>query len=89
MKMRIAEPAPTPVTTPVTETKADAFRRLATKRVTVAVRYIRLVGNMSSRASYEYTPEQVEKIRAALNDAVESTMARFDQTHRAAPSIEL
>ena len=59
------------------ESKADAFRRLANKRMTVALDKIRLVGNLSSRGNYEYTDEQVAKIEATLHDAVAHMINQF------------
>ena len=44
-----------------TESKHDKFKRLATPRVTNAIKKIELIGNLSS-SGYEYTPEEVEKI---------------------------
>lgn len=68
------QPATEPV---VEETKADAFKRLAQKRMNVALDKIRLIGNLSARGNYEYTEEQIEKIEAALNYAVADTMRQF------------
>lgn len=51
------------------ETRAEAFRRLANKRLPVAVKRIRLMGNLSS-ANYEYTDEQAELIIATLEKEV-------------------
>jgi len=58
------------------ETKHDKFKRLATPRVTNALKKIELIGNLAS-SSYEYTPEEVEKIFAALLQTLDSTKARF------------
>lgn len=63
----------------VAETKGAKFSRLASKRVTVALAKIKLIGNLSG-SGYEYTPEQVAKIATALKDAVVSTVAKFDKT---------
>jgi len=61
------------------ESKSDAFKRLARKRVTAALDKIRLIGNLSNRSSYEYTEAQVLAIRAALEEAVNNTLAPFEQ----------
>lgn len=61
------------------ESKTDKFKRLANARVNVALKRIKLIGNLAG-PGYEYTPEQVKAIEDALADAVESTMAKFDKT---------
>lgn len=60
-----------------TRDKAAKFQELAVKRVSAAIQKVRLIGNLSSRAGYDYTPEQVEKIKKALSEAVRETMDRF------------
>lgn len=58
------------------ESKADAFKRLAIKRVTAALDKIRLIGNLTG-ANYEYSDEQAEKICDTLRDAVEVLERKF------------
>lgn len=81
MTGRILEAATTPVADEDSarpdETKGEAFKRLATKRVTVAMDKIRLVGNLSSRGNYDYTPEQVDAIEAALVSSIVEIMRKF------------
>lgn len=67
---------------PEGETKEGKFSRLASKRVTVAVKKISLIGNLAG-SGYAYTPEQVEKIKAVLSEAVKSVLSRFDKTAKA------
>lgn len=59
------------------ETKAQKFARLAPPRVQNAIDKIRLIGNVSNKGQYEYTPEQVAKIQAALDGAVKEAMSGF------------
>jgi len=61
---------------PDNETKAQRFVRLAQARVGKALKAIELIGNLSG-SGYEYTPEQVEKITAALTNRVTATMENF------------
>ena len=63
------------------ESKHDKFKRLATLRVANALKKIELIGNLSS-SGYEYTPEEVEKIFAALKQTLESTKSRFSKTKK-------
>ena len=64
------------------ESKHDKFKRLATPRVTNAVKKIELIGNLSS-SGYEYTPEEVEKIFNALQQTLDNTKARFSKSKKA------
>ena len=61
-----------------TESKSDRFKRLATKRVRNAVSKIDLIGKLSASA-YESTPEEVEKITNALQEAVDNVKAKFSK----------
>jgi len=63
------------------ESKHDKFKRLATPRVTNALKKIELIGNLSS-SGYEYTPEEVEKIFSALQQTLESTKNRFSKSKK-------
>ena len=58
------------------ETKADAFRRLATSRTNVVLDNIRILGNLAS-PNYEYTEAQVDKIIGALSDALANLDTAF------------
>lgn len=59
------------------ETKADAFKRLANSRVNAALDRIRLIGNLSNRSSYDYGPEQIDKITLTLHTAVDDMLSKF------------
>ena len=60
--------------------KRAKFVKLANQRVTKALDQIRLVGNLSNRAAYEFTDEDTKKIGKALQRAVDATKARFSET---------
>lgn len=60
------------------ESKADKFKRLAGKRVTNAISKVELIANLAG-SSYEYTPEQVEKILTALQGSVDKVKAAFSK----------
>jgi hypothetical protein len=55
------------------------FVELAEKRVTRAIRDIRLVGNLSNRSNYTYTDDDARQIYRALKEAVEEMRARFER----------
>ena len=58
------------------ESKHDKFKRLATLRVSNAIKKIELIGNLSS-SSYESTTEEVEKILIALQQAADGVKEKF------------
>jgi len=60
------------------ESKGDRFKRLASKRVVNAISKIELITNLAA-PSYEYTPEQVEKILGALQGSVDKVKAAFSK----------
>lgn len=62
---------------PPRETKAEAFERMAPPRVTRALDAIRLIGNLSARHDYEYSPADVEQIFRALRKACDDAETRF------------
>jgi hypothetical protein len=57
--------------------KRQRFIELAEARVTRALNAIRVIGNLSNRANYEYSGEDVEKILGALRDELALVEARF------------
>lgn len=57
--------------------KVAKFNELAPKRMDAALAKIRLIGNLSSKAGYSYTPEQVSKMHDTLQVAVKTVMSRF------------
>lgn len=58
--------------------KAGDFGRLAATRTQKAVKAIRTLQNVTNKASYSYTPAQVQKILGALLKEVEALKAAFD-----------
>ena len=54
------------------------FVELAEKRVSKALKDIKLIGNLSNRSNYSYTDQDVAKIHRALKKAMDEMKARFD-----------
>lgn len=54
------------------------FVDLAEKRVTRAIKDIRLIGNLSNRSNYSYTDEDVKKIHRTLKTELDALKTRFD-----------
>jgi hypothetical protein len=59
--------------------KSSRFKRLAERRVSEAVKKMRLVGNLANRHNYAYTEEHVRQILEALEFEIRLVKARFRQ----------
>ena len=59
------------------ESRADRFKRLATKRTQNVLHALRVLGNCASRGQYEYTAEDVNKIFRAIQSQVDEIKAKF------------
>lgn len=57
--------------------KKAKFVELANNRVNRTIKDLRLIGNLSSRASYEYTDEEAKKIIRALQREIDDLKLRF------------
>lgn len=57
--------------------KADKFVSLAKKRGAKVLKAVEVIGNLSRRASYEYTEEQVDKLFQYFQDALDKQRAKF------------
>ncbi|MEE3501003.1 hypothetical protein [Acidiphilium acidophilum] len=64
--------------------KTEAFKRLAENRTNEALDAIRKIGNLSNRNNYSFSPQQIEKIFAALRSALDAAEHRFSETEEAA-----
>jgi hypothetical protein len=61
------------------ETKGHRFERLAERRVTGALRSLRLVANLANRHNYEYTQDHARQILEALDEGLRHIKQRFRQ----------
>ena len=59
------------------ESKSARFCRLAEARVNKIIKMIRLLGNCSGKAVYQYDSEQVEEIFAAIQFELDAARRRF------------
>jgi hypothetical protein len=57
--------------------KRAKFIELANNRVNRSIKDLRLIGNLSNRASYEYTDEDGRKILRALQRELDDLKLRF------------
>ena len=60
------------------EEDRKTFVRLANRRVNNALKYIRLIGNLSNTSNYYYKEEDVEKIFTTLQRELEECQQRFE-----------
>ncbi len=59
--------------------KQAKFERLAERRVTNTIKQLRLVGNLSNKANYDYTEGHVQQIMEALNREMEVLKRKFKE----------
>lgn len=59
--------------------RREKFIELAEKRVTRAIRDLRLIGNLSNRNNYEYTDRDVSQILSALEGEVKKLRSSFKE----------
>lgn len=64
----------------VNRDKRHKFEELAEKRVTKAIKDLRLIGNLSNRNNYSFDEGDVRKIIKALDDEIKALKGRFAQT---------
>ena len=62
------------------ESKKDKFVRIADARTNKIIDMIRLLGNCSNKASYEYSKEDVRKIFTAIENELKAAKAKFDSS---------
>ncbi len=53
------------------------FKEIAEMRVNNAIEKIRLIKKLANRSHYSYTPEQVKKIKKALDAEIEDLVTTF------------
>lgn len=59
------------------ESRREKFKRLATYRTNIVLEKLRILGNLSNKANYDYTDEEVNKIFYAIDTQIRITKARF------------
>ena len=63
----------------MSETKRDAFKRLASKRTIVVIDRIRVLSNCANPYAYDYTEDDVKKIFAAIEKELKAARTKFQQ----------
>ena len=64
----------------VREVDRIKFVDLAEKRVTRAIKDIKLIGNLSNKSNYSYTKKDADKIYKALKKAIDDMKTRFESS---------
>lgn len=59
--------------------KRDRFLRIAEGRTNKIIKMIRLLGNCSNRAVYNYESEEVKKVFQVIDKELKLARARFDE----------
>lgn len=59
------------------ETKHDRFIRIAENRTNKIIDTIRLLGNCSNRANYDYTEEDLRKIFLSIERELKAAKSKF------------
>ena len=60
------------------ESKRECFVRIAEARTNKIIEMLRLLGNCSNTATYEYTKEDVKKIFSAIEEELKSAKTKFE-----------
>ena len=69
--------------------KKTRFKKIATKRVELILKYIDLLSNCSNRYNYEYTSEDIDKIFRAINSELNLCKAKFEIKKKEKKSFKL
>jgi len=64
------------------ESKEEAFRRLATKRTSAVLERIRILGHCANPQLYNYTQEDVRKIFQAIEKELRVVKIRFQNSSK-------
>lgn len=59
------------------ETRKEKFKRLATARTKSILNAIRLLGNLSNKANYDYSDEDLNKVFRAVDEQLRVVKTKF------------
>lgn len=65
----------------------EKFVELAEKRVSNALKHIKLIGNLSNKSNYKYDQSDVRKITTALKKALVEMNSRFESNGAAEDEV--
>jgi len=64
------------------ESKREAFQRLATKRTSAVLERLRILGHCANPQLYDYTQEDVRKIFQAIEKELRVVKVRFQNSSK-------
>ena len=64
----------------MTETRQERFKRLAIYRTNAVLEKLRILGNLSNKANYDYSEEEVRKIFKAVDDQLRIVRNKFSRS---------
>ena len=59
------------------ESRKERFKRLAIARTKAVLDKLRLLGNLSNKANYDYSDEEMRKIFSAIDSQIRTIKAKF------------
>lgn len=64
------------------EKRSEKFKRLATYRTNAVLEKLRILGNLSNRANYDYSEEDVRKIFRTIDSELRTVKSLFSRKTR-------
>lgn len=64
------------------ETKRERFIRLVEKRTNMVLDKLRILGGCANRRMYEYTTEDITKIKKAIYEEIDHVFEKFEEQYR-------
>ena len=61
--------------------RRERFINVGERRVNNALKAIKLIGNLSNKGNYEFSPAEIKKIERVLKDELNKTMEKFDSNN--------
>jgi hypothetical protein len=61
------------------ESRRERFKRLATQRTNAVLDKLRLLGNLSNKANYDYSEEEISKIFSAIDSQLRNVKSLFSK----------
>ena len=58
--------------------KRERFLRLTETRTTAVLQKLRVLGNCANKQNYDYTAEDIARIRASIIQQLDRTLAKFE-----------
>ena len=63
----------------MSESRGEKFKRLAILRTNAVLEKLRLLGNLSNKANYDYSEEELRKIFSAIDSQLRNVKSLFSK----------